>query len=442
MSVSNLRWFRWLCIFLAVSFVVLPLLFWQAKRAAYSIPASEVPSRLRAGGSGAILVDIRGREDFERMRVPGSINIPYSELSSVPASSWKEKLAGKTTLLVVCNVGISSARAAGLLREAGFTGAVSVEGGWDALLYQIQPGICLYGNGSLPPENTEELVKTHGQSLFAQIAITAAAFGLKPLYELLALLLAIILWRCRETDLAALKWSMTAFFIGENACTVNFLLFNDQSRLWEYFHSCGMLAAFGFFIFAVMEALDRRVIHFSRREDRCGMLAVCGKCYKQQEVRCRLWRIFLFVPPAAGAAAAMLLTASPRLQVIRSNVLGTDVLFGHPLVSQLFEIRFCPLAALPFLLAAWIILLRKRETGFEAAKVLTATGMGFLAFGFMRFLLYHGYSANPLWADFWEEATEFLFIAFLVWLAGMDFVRGWRNRIFSGKSLPPDAAPC
>jgi hypothetical protein len=180
-----------------------------------------------------------------------------------------------------------------------------------------------------------------------------------------------------------------------------------------------------------MEAVDARVVHFSARSERCALLATCGSCYKHREVRCALYRLFLFVPPAAAALALMLFTAKPGLRYVHGDVFGTDVLFGHPLVPQLFEIRLCPLLAVPFLIAAFAVLLVSKERGFEASKILLAMGLGPLSFGLVRFLLYWGWAANPIWADAWEELTELLFVGFAMWLVlGIERVRPrWLPRL-------------
>ena len=57
-----------------------------------------------------------------------------------------------------------------------------------------------------------------------------------------------------------------------------------------------------------------------------------------------------------------------------------------------------------------------RESRFEASKMFYAMGAGPLGFSLLRFFLYWGYQERPLWADAWEEITEFLFIALLFWV--------------------------
>lgn len=423
--------------------IVPPVLFWLATRG-QTISASEAEQRMTRGPANWKLVDVRASDEFAQTHVEGALSIPYETLASEPDGSWREQLRGATSIMVMCDLGTSSARAVRALRELGFTQAVGVAGGLDRWMQVSKAGVCLASSSQdATPRRSTAIVPEQRFSWFEQLVICVAAFAFKPIYELLALVLVIILWRSKDTDLTALRRSMIAFFLGENACTVNFLFFDDVSRLWEFLHSYGMLVAFGLAFYALMEAVDKRLIKFSEHGERCALVGTCVRCYKYQQVRCALYRIFLFVPPAAAALALMLWTAEPGLRYVHGLVFGSDVLFGHPLVPQLFEIRLCPLLAVPFLLAAWVVLLVSKEKGFALSKMLLAAGLGPLSFGLMRFLIYWGYAANPIWADAWEELTELIYVGFAVWLVlGNDQVRPrWLARRRRAATVPGEA-PC
>jgi rhodanese-related sulfurtransferase len=414
----------WVSAIVLAGLIVPPVLSWLSTRGP-TVSVDEAEHRMSAGQVGWRLVDVRSSDQYAKGHVDGAINIPFETLSSEPNGSWRDQLNGATSIMVMCNVGASSARAVHALHGLGFTQAVSVAGGLDRWMQVSKAGMCIAtGSQAAKPPRSTGMVPEQRFSLLEQLVICTVAFGIKPVYELLALLIVIMLWRSTDADLAALRRSMIAFFIGENACTVNFLLFDDQSRLWEFFHSYGMLAAFGLAFYALMEAVDQRIVRFSERNERCALLATCGRCYKHQQVRCPLYRLFLFVPPTAAVLAFMLWTAKPGLRYVHGVVFGSDVLFGHPLVPQLFEVRLCPLLAAPFLVAAWMVLFVSKESGFGLSKILLSIGLGPLSFGLMRFLIYWGYSVNPLWADVWEELTELLFVGFAIWLVlGNDRLR-------------------
>ena len=77
---------------------------------------------LAARWPGAVLVDVRGRDEFATAHIPGSINIPLDELparlSDVP----------NTTVYLLCGSGKRSGQAAALLAGRGHD-VVNVAGG-------------------------------------------------------------------------------------------------------------------------------------------------------------------------------------------------------------------------------------------------------------------------------------------------------------------------
>lgn len=253
-------------------------------------------------------------------------------------------------------------------------------------------------------------------SLTSQIAIVTAAFVLKPLYQIIALVIIVIIWRRSEADLVATKFAMIAFVIGENACAVNYLFFDDTSLVLECLHTGGMLVCFGYITYALMAAFDNRIMHFSKRDKKCALLATCGGCYKYENFKCNMRLIFLAIIPATAVLAAIPLTAPIGEHFIKGVVFNQIAVFGHPLINQLIEVRLYPLLALVFLVSSYVVLLLKKENGFDAAKILFAMGMGPLGFSLMRFFLYWGYRENLLWGYAWEEITEFLFIIVLLWI--------------------------
>lgn len=270
--------------------------------------------------------------------------------------------------------------------------------------------------------------------IWEQYILFIAAFIVKPLYMALSLAVAFMLRRSEEPELRAIRWGMVLFFLGELACAGNYLLFRDQSLLMEYGHDYGMVSAFAFFVYALMETLDARILHYSDTEKRCALLPLCGGCYKQREMSCTLWTLFLYLLPALAAMEAMPLTAPIGSRFFAGPIFGERVIFGHPPFSQTIEVRFFPAVAAFFLLLSWGVLLLRREHGFAAAKALVAVGLGPLVFSLMRFLCYWGYAEHPLWADVWEELTELMFVIII-----LRIVLLVRSRRATGRSpLPSD----
>lgn len=225
-----------------------------------------------------------------------------------------------------------------------------------------------------------------------------------------------MLWKSLQPEFISIRRAMLAFFIGENACAVNFLFYNEQSLFFEYLHCYGMLVCFGLMSYAMMTFFDKRIFKYSNKDDKCSLLPICGKCYKYTDVACTLKQFFLFAIPATIINAMMPLTAQVKSFFYVGDVLGSQMVFGHSSLQQVLEARLCPVVAIFFFILAWLVLLIKKEKGFQACKILFAIGLGPLGFSMLRFFVFWVYSDNPLWAEAWEELSEFMFICGLMFV--------------------------
>jgi hypothetical protein len=247
-------------------------------------------------------------------------------------------------------------------------------------------------------------------SLLEQWALVLTGFVVKPLYMLLALGLAAVLWRRREADLAALFWAMAAFFVGEAFCAANYLAYGERSLLFEYLHCYGMVLSFGLVTFAVLEGVDRRLVKLSDPGATCAAIALCQQCVKYKPVPCGLKRVFLVVIPAAIVMALAPLTASLAPVAYNTRILGTFYTHTHAIAHQVFEIRYLPMAALVLLAIALAVLLFKRAESIFWSKLFFSAGMGAMGFSYFRAILLHLYRDNLAWFAIWEEVTELLFV--------------------------------
>lgn len=251
---------------------------------------------------------------------------------------------------------------------------------------------------------------TRDMTLAQQWLAVIAGFVVKPVYMLLVLIWIIWLWRRKEPDLAALRHGLIAFWLGENACTVNYLAFGGRSDFWEFLHNFGMAVGFAFIAWAVLDGVDRRLIKLSPPKERCAALGLCKTCIKYSAVPCKLQKVFKMLIPATILAAIIPFTAGIKMISYNAVVLGTTETYALMASSQMFENWYCPALAIMLMTASWLVMLLKQNDPVPPAKLLFAAALGPLGFGFMRLFLSGAFADNLLWYVVWEEVTELLFV--------------------------------
>ena len=87
--------------------------------------ASELMDRIRK--SNALLVDIRGKEDYAKGHWPGAVNYPYADISR-----GKRYLPTGRKLILFCEHGGGSMQMARMLGQEGYQVA-TVVGGYEAM---------------------------------------------------------------------------------------------------------------------------------------------------------------------------------------------------------------------------------------------------------------------------------------------------------------------
>ena len=252
-------------------------------------------------------------------------------------------------------------------------------------------------------------------STIEQHAAVLTAFVVKPIYMLISCFIAILLWQRSELELTSLKWAMVFFFVGESFCAANYLFTeNHDVHLLEYFHGLGMVLSFGFAAYALFEWLDHYVLHFSESGKKCTLSGFCRQCAKYENVSCGLQSLFVYLAFAGALISLMPLTAKIYTVSYNTEIWGTTYNYNHPLIYQLAEIRYYPaLASVMFLTAAMLLKFELRQL-LHPSKIFFAGAMGAFGFSLFRFLVFQGYRDNLVWMDFWEETTEFLYIAVVV----------------------------
>jgi rhodanese-related sulfurtransferase len=119
-----------MAIFVAVTHICLPsIVYTRLFERVGDVPevsAGDAFVRLR---DGAVVVDVRDAEFYDAGHIQGAIHAPSSggDLRSI-------ELDADQTLLVICQSGAMSLKAAKELREQGYLGACSVRGGMSSWL--------------------------------------------------------------------------------------------------------------------------------------------------------------------------------------------------------------------------------------------------------------------------------------------------------------------
>ena len=128
---------------------------------------------------------------------------------------------------------------------------------------------------------------------------------------------------------------------------------------------------------------------------------------------------------------------SAELHFVSYNTKIWDTLYNysHPLVYQLVEVRYFPVLASVFFLVAVLIIKMKSRDPLHPAKLFFAGAIGTAGFSLFRFIVFQGYRDNLVWMDFWEEITEFLFIAGVVVILWY-----FRRSLFGSKAASKSAA--
>jgi rhodanese-related sulfurtransferase len=393
---------------LAVAGILPLLLFWTATSKATAIEPDQVEHVLALNHESVLLVDIRVEDEFAKGNIQGSVNWPYRKIKKLASGNGIPPEFKDKKLFLICNIGISSAQAAKKLSGLGLADVFSVKGGMENWLAAGRCKLPALDNG-LGASGRQEVNLTLSPAL--QWATVLTAFGVKPFYMILSLLIALWLRRQRSPDLVALKWAMLFFFSGELFCAVNYLFFTEGSHLAEYLHMFGMAVAFGLIVLALIEFLDDRLIRFSDPGVHCALLSACGKCYKNAAVACSLRVIFTIAAPCLIFICAMPLLAEPRPILQNVLILGTPYAYSHSLLYQLFETRCAPAAAACFFAIAFLLMLLRKERSLATAKLFFAGGSGFLGFGMFRLILFSLYRDNLAWFVIWEELTELILVA-------------------------------
>jgi sulfur-carrier protein adenylyltransferase/sulfurtransferase len=103
----------------------------------------ELKQLLDSGADDFVLLDVRNPNEYEIARIPGSVLVPLPEIENGAGVAKVKELLNGHRLIAHCKMGGRSAKALGLLKEAGIEGT-NVKGGINAWSLEIDPTVPTY----------------------------------------------------------------------------------------------------------------------------------------------------------------------------------------------------------------------------------------------------------------------------------------------------------
>lgn len=383
-----------------------------------------------------LVVDVRPVAAYRDGHVAGAVALRLEELTG-----WFTRLGPPRDrpVVFVCRGGVRSVFAAAHVAPLGYLDVRSLAGGMQAWTAARLPTV----RGEPPPvPAAAATVPLRPLTGFQEFMEIFAGFVIKPGYMLLSLVLIVLLWKHRSRELALIRWGVVAFLAGEIACYVNVFGYDGRSDGWELLHGFGMLVLNVLVPWGLWTFVDEHFLRFSNPQATCTAQRLCGKCWKHEPVSCVIQRMFLFLIPALGSLAVLPLTAPLRPLHVRMDLYGTDWLHQVSLLELFVELRLYTGLALGFLVVALVFTALGRRWVHRATLPFFA-GFGLLTFPFLRFVLLEAYRDLPVWADFWEEATEFIALAGLavfLWVFRRQLGLSRSGDGSAGAAAPPPAA--
>jgi hypothetical protein len=249
-------------------------------------------------------------------------------------------------------------------------------------------------------------------SMIEQAAGAVAEYGFSILARLLTLALIIVLWRSRAEDLTALRRGLISSLIVETMKLAGGadLGFQAQGLVIAYVYGAGEAIFFGLVAYGLMKGIDSRIVNFTYKDKKCAMLGLCRQCYKYAQASCNVRLLLLFAVTATGMIASMPLMADLTSVYYKGAMFGETEVFGMAPVQQIIATRVFPLVGLVFILSSLVTLLVRREEGIGVSEKLFATGLGPIGFSLLSFITFWSFQKHLLWAEFWEEFSELLFV--------------------------------
>lgn len=104
---------------------------------------TELKQLLDSDADDYLLIDVRNPNEYEIARIPGSVLIPLPEIENGEGVAKVKELLNGHRLIAHCKMGGRSAKALGILSQAGIPG-INVKGGINAWSLEVDPSVPIY----------------------------------------------------------------------------------------------------------------------------------------------------------------------------------------------------------------------------------------------------------------------------------------------------------
>jgi sulfur-carrier protein adenylyltransferase/sulfurtransferase len=113
------------------------------KSAMQEMTVSELKTLMDNGPQDFVLIDVRNPNEYEIARIPGSVLIPLPDIEEGKGIEQVRELLNGHRLIAHCKLGGRSAKALGILKEAGIEG-INVKGGITAWSQEVDSNVPQY----------------------------------------------------------------------------------------------------------------------------------------------------------------------------------------------------------------------------------------------------------------------------------------------------------
>jgi len=103
----------------------------------------ELKQLIDSGADDFVLIDVRNPNEYEIGKIPGSVLVPLPDIENGAGVEKVKELANGHRLIAHCKMGGRSAKALGILKQAGIDG-INVKGGINAWSQEVDPSVPQY----------------------------------------------------------------------------------------------------------------------------------------------------------------------------------------------------------------------------------------------------------------------------------------------------------